>query len=61
MNGKGSARRPEDRKAIEANWERVFRRLIDPIPGPGGVIGEGRRRQQRPRRATDVERRAPTR
>ena len=24
MNGKGSTRRPEDRKAIEANWERVF-------------------------------------
>lgn len=24
MNGKGSTRRPEDRKAIEANWARVF-------------------------------------
>lgn len=38
---KGSHRRPEDRKAVERNWPFSPR---DPIPGPGGVIGEGRRR-----------------
>ena len=29
MTGKGSRRRPEDRKAIEQNWERVVRAILD--------------------------------
>jgi|TARA_B110000908_G_C9872432_1_gene278921 hypothetical protein len=24
MNGKGDKRRPEDRKKIEANWDKIF-------------------------------------
>jgi len=34
MNGKGDKRRPEDRKKIEANWDKIFGKPKADKPAP---------------------------